>query len=145
LVISDVDDIADAEVQGLRGLAASLRHWVDTEHIETLIHELLWSDYSVVLTSDHGHTTAKGIGHLKEGLTVEQTCRRARLYASEALRPDHSNAHPWQGYGLPNELFPLLSTRYTAFATEGKDIITHGGASIEEVLVPFIVFQKGTK
>jgi len=145
LVINDIDDIADAEVQGLRGLAASLRHWIDTQHLEMLIHVLLQADYSVVLTSDHGHTSAKGIGTLKEGLAVESTCRRARLYASEALRPEHPNAHPWSGYGLPNELFPLLSAGYTAFATEGKEVVTHGGASVEEVLVPFIVFQQGTK
>ncbi|MFQ6042568.1 MAG: BREX-3 system phosphatase PglZ, partial [Candidatus Poribacteria bacterium] len=145
LVINDVDDIAGAEVQGLRGLGASLKHWIDTEHLKTLIHKLLQADYSVVLTSDHGHTSAQGIGMLKEGLNVEQTCRRARLYASETLRPEHPKAHHWEGYGLPNEVFPLLSARYTAFSVEGKEIVTHGGASIEEVLVPFIVFQKGTK
>jgi len=142
LVINDIDDIADAEVQGIRGFAASLNHWIDTENLENLIHRLLQADYLVVLTSDHGHTSAKGIGMLKEGLAVEQTCRRARLYASEDLRPTHPNAHPWSGYGLPNELFPLLSSGYTAFAIEGKEIVTHGGASIEEVLGPFIVFQR---
>jgi hypothetical protein len=51
------------------------------------------------------------------------------------------NAHPWREYGLPNDLFPLLSAGYTAFATEGREIVTHGGASIEEVIVPFIVFE----
>jgi hypothetical protein len=140
-VINDVDDIADAEVQGLFGLAASLKHWAETEHLDTLINQLLQEDYHVVLTSDHGQTCAKGIGTLREGLTVESTCRRARLYASEALRPAHPNAHPWRGYGLPNELFPLLSAGYTAFATEGREIVTHGGAAIEEVIVPFIVFE----
>ena len=39
LVINDVDDIADAEVQGLRGLAASLKHWIDAENLETLIQQ----------------------------------------------------------------------------------------------------------
>ena len=141
LVINDVDDIADAEIQSLRGLAVSLKHWIDTEHLETLIHKLLRANYLVILTSDHGHTSAKGIGLLKEGLAVEGTCRRAHLYASEDLRPVHPNAHSWPGYGLPNELFPLLSAGYTAFATEGKEIVTHGGASIEEVLVPFLVAQ----
>jgi hypothetical protein len=51
LVINDVDDIADAEVQGLHGLAASLKHWIETEHLETLIQGLWQANYSVVLTS----------------------------------------------------------------------------------------------
>ena len=141
-VINDIDDIADVSVQGFRGLAASLKQWVETEPLETLIHELLRADYLVVLTSDHGHTAAKGIGTLKEGLAVEHTCRRARWYASEALRPAHPNARPWPGYGLPKELFPLLSAGYTAFVKEGEDVVTHGGASIEEVLVPLIGCQR---
>ena len=68
---------------------------------------------------------------------------------TEAFTTDHHFEQEgfvlWSGQGLPNDLFPLLSAEYTAFVHEGKEVVTHGGASIEEVLVPFIVFRQGTK
>ena len=142
LVINDIDDIADAEVQGVRGLAASLTHWARTAQFETVIEKLLAAGYHVVVTADHGHTAATGVGTLSEGLVVEKTGHRARLYASENLRPAHPHGRPWEGRGLPNDRFALLAAGYTAFGASGKTVVTHGGASIEEVIVPFIRCHK---
>jgi hypothetical protein len=38
---------------------------------------------------------------------------------------------------------PLLAPSGEAFAKEGATIITHGGVSIDEVIVPFITITQG--
>jgi hypothetical protein len=141
VVVTDVDQIADSEVQGLSGLMNSLDHWLKTSQLHQLIYQLLDADYLVVMTSDHGQTVSKGTGSPAEGLTVDKTGRRARLYKSPELR-DEKYGRIWNSSSLPSDVFPLLSTGYSAFFPSGKAVIAHGGASIEEVIVPFIVFTQ---
>lgn len=44
----------------------------------------------------------------------------------------------WENVGLPNDIFVLLAKKNNAFIRENEKIISHGGISLEELIVPFI-------
>jgi hypothetical protein len=44
----------------------------------------------------------------------------------------------WDPVGLPEKYFPLLAPPRRAFVREGERIVSHGGISVEELIVPFI-------
>jgi len=48
------------------------------------------------------------------------------------------NAIRWPGIGLPQGYSVLLARGRSAFVSKGADIASHGGISLEEVVVPFV-------
>lgn len=94
------------------------------------------------LTSDHGCTVARGIGRPREGVLVEARGARVRFYTDPAfLERGHSDtpeALAWTPGGLPAGLLTLFAPGDAAFANRGEQLITHGGLSLEEVIVPWV-------
>lgn len=103
---------------------------------------LVSSGFDVWLTSDHGCTAAQGIGRPKEGVLVEGRGTRIRFYSDPAFLARAQSEFPaalaWTPAGLPNALLTLFAPDGFAFANRGKQIITHGGLSLEEVVVPWV-------
>ena len=48
----------------------------------------------------------------------------------------------WPGIGLPQSMHVLVPQGRGAFVTEGSSVRTHGGASVEELFVPFVKVSK---
>jgi hypothetical protein len=48
----------------------------------------------------------------------------------------------WDPIGLPDDYLPLISSQRTAFINEGQRIVSHGGITIEEVIVPLIQIER---
>jgi hypothetical protein len=52
----------------------------------------------------------------------------------------------WDNDGLlPEQMSALMPAKREAFAPAGEVVVTHGGISIEEVIVPFIQITKESK
>jgi hypothetical protein len=100
----------------------------------------------VWLTSDHGNIECTGMGNPGEGVIAETRGERARIYPTQELRAlvagRYPDTIPWDPVGLPQDYYPLLAKGTNAFLTKGKKTVTHGGASLEEVIVPLIKFEK---
>jgi hypothetical protein len=77
-----------------------------------------------------------------EGVLAQQRGQRTRFYNDATLRGMTRKAFPemieWSGPGLPRQLCCLLSQGSDAFVRAGETVVTHGGASFEEVVIPFI-------
>jgi hypothetical protein len=54
-------------------------------------------------------------------------------------------AQKWPSTGLPAHYFPLVAEGRDAFATPGHTIVAHGGAAIEEVIVPLVKIERKTR
>ena len=95
--------------------------------------------YAVYLTSDHGNIEATGTGRLTDGTLAESRGLRARIYQHKELleRAREDNLF-WPGAGLPQNYHVLIAKGRTAFAPQGEKVISHGGITLEEVLVPFV-------
>ena len=142
LVINAVDDMLHGTVGGLEELHQRVRLWAERGELAEAIGRLLRAGFDVWLTSDHGSTAAHGIGRPREGVLVEGRGTRVRFYTDpvflERGRGDVPDALAWTPGGLPAGILTLFAPGDAAFANQGEQIITHGGLSLEEVVVPWI-------
>lgn len=153
LVLSDVDDRVHAAAQGLAQLHHDLDLWLSptagpqgSVWLEQLVDQLLAQNYLVALTSDHGHTEAVGVGQPNQGVLVTSRAKRARLYQSQAFAAAAHQAFPeshlWYDDGvLPPSWWAVLPAARQAFATPGALVVSHGGLTLEELVVPLVLLR----
>jgi len=145
LIDNIIDHITHGTLLGAKDVQSSIRLWL-AEHaseLETLLDELLRDGFRIFLTSDHGHTEAHGIGQPSEGVIVQTRSKRARTYNDERLmnhvRSSFPETHVWRGDGLlPEDLWVLTPQKHRAFAPMDELYVTHGGVSVDEMIVPFV-------
>lgn len=152
LVVPTVDEMLHG-VPGERAvMQATLLAWAGQGVLAGVLRALLEKGYTVWLTADHGSTAAVGMGRPREGSLVDQAGSRARVYPDAQLRErvlaEFPEALPWPGYGLPRDFQVLLAPPGRSFTPQARPgappspTLTHGGASLEEVLVPLVRLQK---
>ena len=153
LVDDTPDKLAHNATLGAVDQQSSLRLWLDKAHgqnsipIENMINSYLDRGYSVFIASDHGHVEAKGFGQPSEGLVAQTRGKRARIYKDRLAAQQVQNAFQdtilWDNDGvLPDQMRALMPIGRDAFAPSGEIVVTHGGISIEEAMVPFIMITK---
>ena len=152
LIYKSIDEMLHGASLGAADVQASLDLWLGTQslQLEAVISDLLIHDYAVFVTSDHGHTEAYGMGQPSEGLTVETRSMRARIYrnrsAAITVQTSYPNSILWEDSLLPPETWVLVPMtkdgRRLAFAPEGEIVVTHGGLTLDEMVVPFIRISK---
>ncbi len=146
LVIDTVDKIMHGMQLGNKGMHGQIRQWCESGYLSSLIHHLFENGFQVWLTSDHGNIECKGMGNPSEGSIAESRGERARIYPTPELRSQvakkFSDTAIWHPAGLPSTYYPLLAKGTNAFVNKGKSTVTHGGFSMEEVIVPLIKFEK---
>lgn len=156
LISPAVDEMVHGATQGLAGVHAALRTWLQADEvdqqratwIEGLIDALLGKGYTVTLTSDHGHVAGEGIGQPREGVVAVSRGKRARIYGSQELARLVAAQFPqtvlWHGDGLlPASTFVLMPRGRGAFAPANESVVTHGGLSVEELVVPLVTIGRG--
>ena len=145
MVVDTVDKMLHGMQLGLVGLHNQVALWAKGGYLRNLINLLLESQFTVWLSADHGNIEATGIGKLTEGAEADLAGTRARVYPSAALRAGAVSKAPesieWKSTGLPAEYFALLAQGRGAFDTASKVRVTHGGAAIEEAIVPWIQIE----
>jgi hypothetical protein len=120
---------------------------VNSSKLENVINVLLDQHFTVFLASDHGHCAAVGFGSPAEGLMAHSRGRRARLYtdrrAAEQTHMSYNDTIVWSDDGLlPNNVYAVMPTGRQAFAEFSTIVITHGGITLDEVIVPLIEITK---
>lgn len=149
LVVDKVDRISHGMQLGAAGMHNQIRQWAEGGYLADLLAYLLRHNYSVWLTSDHGNVECVGRGRPAEGVIAETRGERVRIYPTPELRDgvaaNFPHAQSWQPVGLPPGHFPLLAAAGDAFVNVGESLVSHGGAAIEEVIVPLIQFQRGAQ
>jgi len=141
-IINDIDDLVHSQLMGISGHFEDIRRMSGTGRLNDLINRLLGQGFEVYITSDHGNTEATGMGRPK-GMGVEVETKSQRMlilkdYASvDTLKGEFRlSEHP--SYYLPKEFSYFVCEDGTALGKKGDVIMSHGGTSIEEVIVPFI-------
>lgn len=145
IIIRNIDTLLHGAIQGLRGLYAEMEVWLKTGYLESLLEDLISEGYEVYLTSDHGNKESSGVGRVAQGSLVETKGERARIYKDKVFRDEAANQYSsisWPNYGFSDDQHFLLAESKEAFVTSGKEIVSHGGISLEEVIVPFIKVNK---
>jgi hypothetical protein len=147
VVIEDVDHEVHHETLGEGVLYASIRHWVEEGHLLSLLTQLLAQEYVVFLTSDHGFVGVDTIGVSQAGDLADKHGRFER-YENDILRQAAlakaapGTRMPWIDHGLPADYRVLFAPLDGALKPRKGRILTHGGPSLEEVIVPWVEIRQ---
>lgn len=140
-VVDVIDGFVHGASQGEKSIMAELEIWLKTNYLQYLLSDLLKAKYTVYMTSDHGNTESVGIGRISEGVLVNQKGERVRVYTDKRIYEDSAkeiDSISWSRVGLPEDYHVLLAKYGQAFVNQNERIVSHGGISMEEVIVPFI-------
>gem|GEM_PF-3008553 len=112
--------------------------------VERVIQFAKNKNYKILLTSDHGNVKTTSTEHIK---TFEPAITKSRYLETYNITPDYKTSADFLWienpvvWGLPNDgnLQYLIASKYIKFGTDREKIpITHGGISLQEVIVPFV-------
>jgi hypothetical protein len=141
------DEIVHGAKMGWRGVAESIRLWARQPFLRQLLTAMLDAGYETYLTSDHGNLEAIGEGSVPQGVLAERSGHRVRIYGDTTIF-SHTSAQlaarvrSGANKLLPPTCLPLIHSGRGAYVTSGQTIVTHGGASLDEMIVPFIQLSR---
>ena len=92
--------------------------------------------YSMYFCSDHGCVVARGNGQKIDKYLIEQSSKRATLMSESEL----ANSYDANQYEIPfvTNKIALLAKDRTMFASKKETKISHGGITLDELIVPFV-------
>ena len=140
VVVYAVDEMLHgAEVLGDRQVAAGVDSWVRAGFPQALVEAGIQGGFEVWITSDHGNLPTVAGPVPSEGQTVESAGNRVRMYPNDTLRDaaiDYGDI--WNPPGYPDgQLRPLFAPGRRGYHPSGVKV-SHGGLSLDEVIVPFV-------
>lgn len=142
LVANTVDGLAHSATMGTKQLFENVRFWIaEGQWLPRVIHGLIDQGFQIIITSDHGHVPVEGVGRPPTGDVPDSKGQRVQVFSSTALRDPVAAewGTPWPHLsGLPAHYVPLLSPPHQAYASRGQKLLSHGGTSMEELIVPMI-------
>ena len=91
--------------------------------------------YRIYICSDHGTVVAEGNGEKVEKYLIEESCKRGVIVSETSLLKNYD----LDKYDIPfiKGKYALLSPNRHSFSYRGKLDITHGGITVDELIVPF--------
>jgi hypothetical protein len=119
----------------------TLQAHLENGRLDELFSILFTQDYHVYLTSDHGNFAGVGAGVKPPKALVENYAQRVALFDSPALAQDFANSHQFLLFRtkfLPDEMYPAYAVGREMLGKEGQVSISHGGLSLEELIVPLV-------
>lgn len=146
LVVDKVDKIMHGMEMGTAGMHNQVCQWAKQPYLNTLLDLLLDRGFRVYLTSDHGNVEAEGCGRPSEGAVADLRGERVRIYPDAVLRGKVKERFPaaleWGPVGLPEDYLALLAPARQAFVQEKQRTVSHGGISVEELIVPLVQIER---
>lgn len=146
LVVDKVDKIMHGMELSMAGMHNQVRQWAQQPYLNTLLDSLLDQGFRVYLTSDYGNIEAEGCGRPAEGAVADLRGERVRIYPDAALRGKVKERFPaaleWGTVGLPEDYLALLAPVRQAFVQEKHRTVSHGGISVEELIVPLVQIER---
>ena len=142
VIINDVDDMVHAQPQGRLGMYNDIKVLSDEGKLRQLTDRLLAKGFDVYITADHGNTLCIGLGKfVGAGVDVETKSHRMAVlkdFADKDKLIEKFGLVEYPKYYLPKEYDYLICNTDTSLDNLGKQVMTHGGMTIDEVVVPFI-------
>lgn len=146
LIINDIDDLVHAQQQGKIGMYRDVELLTRQRKLYKTVTRHLDLGYDIYITSDHGNATATGMGKLiGTGVEIETKSKKMLVlknFADKLSLIEKYKMIEYPKYYLNKEYDYLICDNNTSLDSKDTKVITHGGISIEEVIVPFITIKK---
>lgn len=145
VIINEIDDTVHGQGQGRIGMFNDVTVMKKQGKLVKLVKRLLKKGFDVYITADHGNTPCTGTGKLmKTGVEVETKSRRMvvlRDFADKQGLIDRHSMIDYPKYYLNKDYDYLICGVGLSFDSKGDDVMSHGGISVDEVIVPFITIK----
>jgi len=141
IIINDIDDMVHGQKQGRLGMFHDIELFAKSNKLQNLIRELHIKGFDVYITSDHGNRVCTGVGTLRNtGVEVETKSKRMVILKDFAEGNDLISKYTttYDGYYLDKSYKYLICDPDASYDVAGDEVVTHGGSTIDEVIVPFI-------
>lgn len=142
VIINDIDDLIHSQKQGNAGMYRDVQLLSKSGKLLNMIKKLYNEGFDVFITSDHGHKECVTIGTPK-GAGVEVQTKSKRTLVLKEFGDYHRlmeelNLFEYSSFYLPKDYRYLICQHDEAMGIKGEKIVSHGGTSLQEVIVPFI-------
>lgn len=141
IIINDIDDMVHGQIQGQLGMFNSIDLFAKSNKLQNLIIELYQQGFEVYVTSDHGNRVCRGVGKLRNtGVEVETKSKRMVILKDYAEENEMISKYTstYEGYYLDKSYKYLICDPDVSYDVSNETVVTHGGSTIDEVIVPFI-------
>ena len=143
IIINDVDDMVHGQLQGRLGMYNDINVLADQHKLVDTVKRMLVQGFDVYISADHGNAPCTGVGKLmKTGVETETKSRRMIVLKDFAnkdrLFEKYENLIEYPGYYLDKQFDYLICGVGESFDAKGDEVMSHGGITIDEVIVPFI-------
>lgn len=114
----------------------NVQNYLEKSSIKNELMLLKESGYKIWICSDHGCVVATGNGQVIDKYLIETSSKRATIIVKSEL----SKFYDMNIYEIPfiKDKVVLLAKDRTSFSYKNKTEITHGGISLDELIVPFV-------
>lgn len=142
VIIMDCDEMVHSAQHGRKSMFYGDTELSKGKQLRELTERLLYKGFDVYITADHGNTECIGIGKMV-GTGVETETRSHRMivlkdFANKMAIQDKHHMFEFPGYYLPEDNSYLLCEAGESLDPPGDMVMSHGGITLDEVVVPFI-------
>ena len=145
VIINDIDDMVHGQKQGRIGMFNDVGIMAKQRKLADMTKRFLKAGFDVYITADHGNTTRRGMGKLMSSGVETETKSRCMMVLKGFADKDSIK----EKYGLlefpktylPKEYDYLICDIGDSFDVKGEEVMSHGGISIDECVVPFIMIK----
>lgn len=146
-VILDVDKRVHGQYDGRAGMLRDMELLRDGGRLAALVRRLTDAGLDVYICADHGNTPCVGRGRVI-GAGVETETKSRRMLVVNDLADVSDKQEKYElvqcpGGFLPQGLRYYVCPSGVSFDNPGMNVMSHGGMSIDEVVVPFITVRAG--
>ena len=142
VIINDIDDMVHGQKQGRMGMFSDVSILAKQGKLAEMTKRLVSKGFDVYITADHGNTPRQGMGKFMSSGVETETKSRCMVVLKEIADKDtikeKYNMIDFPKTYLPKEFDYLICDVGTSLDAKGEDVMSHGGISIDECIVPFI-------
>lgn len=142
VIINDIDDMVHGQQQGRSGMYRDVEYLSSRGKLATLVRNLLNKGFDIYISADHGNTPCVGQGKLmKLGVETETKSHRMLVlekFADKGKMKEEYDMVEYPKYFLDKQYDYLICNIGKSFDAKGDKVMTHGGITVDEVIVPFI-------
>lgn len=143
VIILDIDELVHAQCQGRVGMLNDDIVLMKQNKLAGLTKRLLQEGFDVYITADHGNTPCTGLGRLiGSGVEVETRSHKMVVlkdFANKDGLIERYGLLEYPKYYLPKDYDYVICNVGESLDIKGENVMTHGGISLDEVVVPFII------
>jgi hypothetical protein len=140
VIVNEIDDIVHGQKQERTGMFNDMNVLGKSGKLQKLIRQLAGLGFTVYITADHGNTPCTGVGGFHGSIGIETRSTRMTVLKDFAEANDllARNASEYLGYYMDKGYRYYVCNPGVSFDNKGESVMTHGGISLDEVIVPFI-------